>query len=53
MKKPEIYGLSKAQEGKKANEDSFIILRGEIPIVSVCDGAGNAEQVAKKVLRSF
>jgi len=53
MKKPEIYGLSKAQEGEKANEDSFIILRGQNPIVAVCDGAGNAEQVAKKVLRSF
>ncbi|MBM4307416.1 MAG: protein phosphatase 2C family protein [Deltaproteobacteria bacterium] len=53
MKKPEIYGLSKVQEGKKANEDSFVILRGEIPIVAVCDGAGDAEQVAKKVLRSF
>jgi serine/threonine protein phosphatase PrpC len=53
VKKPEIYGLSRVQDGKKANEDAFVILRGDYPIISVCDGAGNAEQVARRALRSF
>lgn len=53
MKKPEIYGLSKAKEGRNASEDAFVILRGQSPMIAVCDGEGDAEQVAKKVLRSF
>ena len=53
MKKIEIFGLSKTQEGRKSNEDAFLIIRGEVPVIVVCDGAGNAEQSARKILRSF
>ena len=53
MKKVEIYGLSKPQDGRKSNEDSFLIIRGETPVVVVCDGAGNAEQTAKKAIKNF
>lgn len=53
MKKVEIYGLSKPQDGRKTNEDSFLIIRGETPVVVLCDGAGNAEQAAKKTIKLF
>ena len=53
MKKVEIYGLSKPQDGRRTNEDSFLIIRGETPVVVVCDGAGNAEQTAKKAIKNF
>jgi serine/threonine protein phosphatase PrpC len=52
-KHTEIYGISKPQDGRKSNEDAFAIIRIEIPVIVVCDGAGNAEQSAKKVIRTF
>jgi serine/threonine protein phosphatase PrpC len=52
-KNTEIYGISKPQDGRKSNEDAFAIIRVEIPVIAVCDGAGNAEQSAKKVIGSF
>jgi len=51
--KIEGYGSTRLQDGKKLNEDAFLIGRGAIPFAAVCDGAGNAEQSAKKVLRLF
>jgi len=51
--KVEIYGTSRMQEGHKANEDAFIIGRSETAYAAVCDGAGNAEQSAKRVLQLF
>lgn len=51
--KCECYGLSKPQDGRKHNEDAFLLLRGTHPIVALCDGAGDAEQVAKKALNIF
>ncbi len=36
-----------------ANEDAFLIIREGIPVAAVCDGAGAAEQVAKRVVRLF
>jgi len=36
-----------------ANEDAFVIIREGIPVAAICDGAGAAEQVAKRVLRLF
>lgn len=51
--KVEIYGTSRMQEGHKKNEDAFIIGRGETAFAAICDGAGNAEQSAKKVLQLF
>jgi serine/threonine protein phosphatase PrpC len=52
-KNTEIYGISKPQDGRKSNEDAFAIIRVEIPVIVVCDGAGNADQSAKKVIRNF
>jgi len=51
--KIECYGLTRIQEGRKLNEDAFLIGHGTIPFAALCDGAGNAEQSAKKVLRLF
>jgi len=50
--KPEIYGTSRAMG--KVNEDAYTIHRqGEIQIALLADGAGNAGQIAKKVLSDF
>lgn len=49
----ECYGSTRVQEGRKLNEDAFLIGHGTIPFAALCDGAGNAEQSAKKVLRLF
>lgn len=51
--KLECYGATRTQEGKSANEDAFLIERHNIPFAALSDGAGNAEQVAKRVLRFF
>ena len=51
--KVECYGSTRVQEGRKLNEDAFLIGHGAIPFAALCDGAGNAEQSAKKVLRLF
>jgi len=51
--KIECYGSTRIQEGRKLNEDAFLIGHGSIPFAALCDGAGNAEQSAKKVLRLF
>jgi hypothetical protein len=49
----EIYGKSLTQKDRTVNEDAFMITREPIPVAAVCDGAGNAEQAARKVLRLF
>lgn len=49
----ECYGKSLPQQDRATNEDAFIITREPIPVAAVCDGAGNAEQAARKVLRQF
>ncbi len=49
----EIYATSRPQDGEKANEDAFLIHRGAIPFAALCDGAGNAEQSAKRALSFF
>lgn len=49
----ECYGATRTQEGKSTNEDAFLIGRGERPFAALCDGAGNAQQAAKKVLGLF
>jgi len=51
--KVECYARSLAQQGRSSNEDAFLIIRDPLPVAAVCDGAGNAEQAAKKVLRLF
>jgi serine/threonine protein phosphatase PrpC len=51
----ECYGASRPQQGRSpaSNEDAFLIGRDRIPFVALCDGAGNAQRAAKRVLRLF
>jgi serine/threonine protein phosphatase PrpC len=49
----ECYAATRPQQGKTANEDAFVIGHGPIPYAVVCDGAGNAQQAAKRVLTLF
>ncbi len=49
----ECYAASRPQDGRTANEDAFLVMREGIPVAAVCDGAGHAEQAAKRVLRLF
>ena len=49
----ECYGATRKQEGHSTNEDAFLIGRGSPPFAALCDGAGNAEKAAKKVLTLF
>lgn len=49
----ECYSATRAQQYKAANEDAFLIGRGCTPYAIVCDGAGNAQQSAKKVCSLF
>lgn len=51
--KVECYASSLKQNGYSANEDAFIVIREPVPVVAVCDGAGNAEQAARKTLKLF
>ena len=51
--RPECYAASRPQEGRSTNEDAFLIGRGPIPCVALCDGAGNAQRAAKRVLTLF
>lgn len=51
--RPECYAASRPQEGRGTNEDAFLIGRGPIPCVALCDGAGNAQRAAKRVLTLF
>ena len=51
--KVECYAASRPQDGRTANEDAFLIIREGIPVAVVCDGAGAAEQVARRVVRLF
>ena len=49
----EAYSASRPQDGRSANEDAFAIKRTERPYLALADGAGNAEQAAKRVLVLF
>jgi serine/threonine protein phosphatase PrpC len=49
----ECYSATRTQQGKASNEDAFLIGRGPIPYAVLCDGAGNAQQSAKKVCSLF
>src|SRR2546425_716725 len=52
MLRAECFGASRPQQGRTANEDAFLIGR-ERPFALLCDGAGNAQQAAKRVLTLF
>jgi serine/threonine protein phosphatase PrpC len=51
--RPECYAASRPEEGRSTNEDAFLIGRGPIPCIALCDGAGNAQRAAKRVLTLF
>ena len=48
----ETYGQSRPQEGRQhtQNQDAYAIGQVPIPYVALCDGAGNAQGVAKRAL---
>ena len=48
-----IFAATKTQQGKTANEDAFLIEHAPVPVAALCDGAGNAQQAAKRVLTLF
>jgi len=47
----ECYGGSRPQVERSMNEDAFVIGRDPLPYAAVCDGAGNAQQAAHRVVR--
>lgn len=47
----EIYANSRIQDGRTTNEDAYLIGRGAVPYAALCDGSGNAGQVAKRALK--
>ncbi len=49
----ECVAASRPQDGRTANEDSFLVGRGAVPFAALCDGAGNAERAAKRALGLF
>lgn len=51
----EAYAASLMQDGHRANEDAFVILRegGTVACAALCDGAGNAQGAARRALRQF
>ena len=49
----DCYAATKPQQGKTCNEDAFLIGHSHIPRAVLCDGAGNAQQAAKRVLTVF
>jgi len=49
----EAFAATLPQQGRTQNEDAFLIGRGERPFAALCDGAGNAERAAKRVLGLF
>jgi len=48
----ECFGQSRAQDGRQQslNQDAFVIGRGPVAWMGLCDGAGNAQSVAKRAL---
>lgn len=49
----ECYGATRTQAGRTANEDAFVIERMPLFHAAVFDGAGNAEQAARRIARFF
>ncbi len=47
----EIFASSRLQDGRTSNEDAYLIGRGSVPYAALCDGSGNAGQVAKRALK--
>lgn len=51
--KIECCTASLTQEGRKVNEDAWLLLRGEPLCAALCDGAGDARRAAKRTLQTF
>jgi len=51
--KVECYAASRPQQDRTTNEYAFLVIREGIPFAVVCDGAGNAEQAARRIVRLF
>jgi serine/threonine protein phosphatase PrpC len=49
----ECFGATRPQAGRAANEDAFVIESEPIFHSAIFDGAGNAEQAARKAARFF
>ena len=49
----DIFAASRPQDGRTSNEDAFVIGRGNFYYAAICDGAGAAGQVSKRVLKLF
>jgi serine/threonine protein phosphatase PrpC len=49
----ETYGASQPREGSRANEDAFWIQRPAGTVAAVCDGTGNAQGCAQRVVQLF
>ncbi len=49
----EAFAASARQDGHAISEDAFLIRPGDPVIVALADGAGAAEQAARRVLRQF
>jgi serine/threonine protein phosphatase PrpC len=51
--KIEAFAATRMQDGNRSNEDAYALLR-EAPLAAVlCDGAGNAQGVARNVTQQF
>jgi serine/threonine protein phosphatase PrpC len=49
----ECYAASLTQEGRKVNEDAWLLMRGDPLCAALCDGAGDARRAAKRALQTF
>jgi serine/threonine protein phosphatase PrpC len=49
----ETYGASQPHDGSRANEDAFWIQRPAGTVAVVCDGTGNAQGCAQRIVHLF
>ena len=49
----EAFGATRTQDGHAANEDAFLVRSGPPFVVALADGAGHAEQAARRALRQL
>jgi serine/threonine protein phosphatase PrpC len=49
----DAYAATHPQAGRSQNEDAYLVRRESPAVTAICDGAGNAERAAKRVLMLF
>ncbi len=51
----ECFAATRPQQGRsdRDNEDAFLLSHDDPPFAVLCDGGGNAQRVAKKILQMF